>query len=59
MNIKTLGALLGVLLLTGCQAADPLSGEKDRHYPWWDLRFTAPTYMTGWVEMSAVVDINL
>jgi len=58
MTIKTLGALLGVLLLTGCQAADPLSGAKDRHYPWWDLRFTAPSYMTGWVEMSAVVDIN-
>ena len=58
MTLKTLGALLGALLLTGCQAADPLSGAKDRHYPWWDLRFTAPHYMSGRVEMSAVVDIN-
>ena len=58
MTLKALGALLGALLLTGCQAADPLSGAKDRHYPWWDLRFTAPSHMTGWVEASAVVDIN-
>jgi hypothetical protein len=58
MNTKILGAFLCVLLLTGCQAADPLSGAKDPHSPWWDLRFTAPTYMEGWVEAGAVVDIN-
>jgi len=58
MNIRMLGALFGVLLLTGCQAADPLSSAKDPHSPWWDLRFSAPRYMTGWVEASAVVDIN-
>ncbi|MDB5980892.1 MAG: hypothetical protein JWQ69_1907 [Pseudomonas sp.] len=58
MNIKKLAMVLSVLLLSGCQSADPLSGAKDRHHPWWDLRFTAPSYMSGWVEMSAVVDIN-
>ncbi len=58
MNIKKLGIVLGVLLLSGCQTADPLSGANDPHYPWWDLRFTAPSYMSGWVEMGAVVDIN-
>jgi Protein of unknown function (DUF2931) len=58
VNIKTLGIALGALLLGGCQAADPLSGENDPHYPWWDLRFTGPTHMEGWVETSAVVDIN-
>jgi hypothetical protein len=58
MNIKKLGLIFGILLLGGCQAVDPLSGKNDPHYPWWDLRFTAPVYMSGWVEMSAVVDIN-
>jgi Protein of unknown function (DUF2931) len=58
MILRTIGAALCVLLLIGCQASDPLSGAKDRHYPWWDLRFTAPSYMSGWVEVSAVVDIN-
>jgi hypothetical protein len=58
MNIKKLGMVFGILLLTGCQAADPLSGINDPHYPWWDLRFAAPSYMSGRVEMSAVVDIN-
>ncbi|MDB5993515.1 MAG: hypothetical protein JWP42_651 [Pseudomonas sp.] len=58
MTFRTFGVFLGVLLLSGCQAADPLSGVNDPHSPWWDLRFTAPSYMSGWVEVSAVVDIN-
>lgn len=58
MTIKKLGILLGVLLLSGCQTADPLSGTKDPHSPWWDLRFAVPSYMDGRVEISAVVDIK-
>ncbi|MEB0080362.1 hypothetical protein QN406_25380, partial [Pseudomonas sp. MH10out] len=58
MIIRKLVALLGLALIAGCQAADPLSGVNDPHHPWWDLRFSAPYYMTGWVEMGAVVDIN-
>ncbi|WP_416194848.1 DUF2931 family protein [Pseudomonas sp. AB6] len=56
--MKKLWILLGLAMIAGCQAADPLSGVNDPHHPWWDLRFSAPYYMTGWVEMSAVVDIN-
>ncbi|WJV27004.1 MULTISPECIES: DUF2931 family protein [Pseudomonas] len=51
-------ALLGALLLTGCQATDPLSGKNDPKNPWWDLGFTEPNYMKVWVEDSAVEDIN-
>ncbi|WP_297836897.1 DUF2931 family protein, partial [Pseudomonas sp.] len=58
MKLKTIVIVLGSLLLGGCQAADPLSGAKDRHDRWWDLHFTAPDYMPSWVEASAVVDIN-
>ena len=51
-------ALLGALLLTGCQAADPLSGAQDPHLQWWSLGFTEPNYMKVWVDGSAVEDIN-
>jgi len=50
--------LLGTLLLSGCQAANPLSGKTDPKNPWWDLGFTEPNYMKIWVEDSAVEDIN-
>ena len=56
--MRMLVALLGALLLSGCQAADPLSGAQDRHSPWWDLRFTGPNYMEIWVEDSGVEDVN-
>jgi hypothetical protein len=58
MKIKKLAMVFGIFLLGGCQATDPLSGVNDPHYPWWDLRFTAPSYMSGRLETSAVVDIN-
>lgn len=58
MNIKKLGMAFGILLLSGCQTAYPLSGANDPHSPWWDLRFAVPSYMDAKVEMSAVVDIN-
>ncbi|MGY4817472.1 DUF2931 family protein [Pseudomonas chlororaphis subsp. piscium] len=51
-------ALLGTLLLSSCQAADPLSGKNDPKAPWWDLGFTEPYYMKVWVEESAVKDIH-
>ncbi|CAI8837904.1 DUF2931 family protein [Pseudomonas chlororaphis] len=51
-------ALLGALLLTSCQASDPLSGKNDPKNPWWELGFTEPYYMKVWVEDSTVEDIN-
>ncbi|TLX56316.1 hypothetical protein DN824_16280 [Stutzerimonas nosocomialis] len=56
--MKPLITLLGALLLGGCQATDPLSGEKDPKDSQWSLEFTAPIYMTGWVEASLVEDIR-
>lgn len=57
--MKAYLALLGaLLLLTGCQVADPLSAKNDPKDPWWSLEFFGPTYMTGWVEASEVEDIN-
>lgn len=55
--MRVLIALLGVLLLTICQAT-PLSGEHDPKDPWWSLGFTEPYYMKVWVENSAVEDIT-
>ncbi|WMJ02309.1 DUF2931 family protein [Pseudomonas chlororaphis subsp. aurantiaca] len=51
-------ALLGTLLLSGCQATDPLSGKDDPKAPWWQLGFTQPYYMKVWVEDTSVEDIN-
>nr|WP_272889338.1 DUF2931 family protein [Stutzerimonas stutzeri] len=51
-------ALLGVLVLSSCQTADPLSGDKDPKYEWWSLEFFSPLYMVGWVEASLVEDIQ-
>jgi hypothetical protein len=56
--MKPLIALLGFLLLSGCQATDPLSGENDPKDRQWNLQFTGPIYMTGWVEASLVEDIQ-
>jgi hypothetical protein len=58
MVMKPLIALLGVLLLGGCQTPDPLSGENDPKYHQWNLHFTGPVYMSGWVEASLVEDIH-
>jgi len=56
--MKLLIALLGSLLLAGCQTTDPLSGAKDPKDHQWSLEFTAPIYMSGWVEASLVEDIK-
>lgn len=50
--------LIGALLISGCQAAEPLSGQNDLKNPWWSLSFVEPTYMKVWVEDTAVEDIN-
>ena len=50
--------LIGCVLISGCQAMDPLSGKQDPHAPWWGLGFTEPDYMKVWVEDSAVIDIH-
>ncbi|MDT4817667.1 hypothetical protein FQZ97_507500 [compost metagenome] len=54
--MRSLLALLGLLLVSGCQAMDPLSGARDNHSPWWSLGFAQPNYMKVWVEDSAVID---
>lgn len=50
--------LLGILLIAGCQSADPLLAKNDPRSQWWDLNFVEPLYMKVWVEDSAVEDIN-
>ncbi|MHC8401712.1 DUF2931 family protein [Pseudomonas sp. MDT1-17] len=50
--------LLAILLIAGCQSADPLSAKNDPRSQWWDLNFVEPLYMKIWVEDSAVEDIN-
>jgi hypothetical protein len=55
--MKYLFILLITLLVSACQS-DPLSGDNDPKSSQWSLEFTAPTYMTGWVEDSWVEDIN-
>jgi hypothetical protein len=56
--IKPFVALTGAIFISGCQTADPLSGERDPKNPWWSLEFAAPIYMTGWVEASVVDDVQ-
>ena len=56
--MKQLITILCVLLITGCQATDPLSAKNDPKSEWWELAFTEPDYMKVWVEDSAVEDIN-
>jgi len=50
--------LFSVLLLAGCQTADPLLAENDPKDRWWSLEFIGPNYMTGWVEASLVEDVQ-
>jgi len=50
--------MLCILLVTGCQIAEPLSAKNDPKSEWWELAFTEPDYMKVWVENSSVQDIN-
>lgn len=56
--MKPFIAVLMAIFLSGCQFQDPLSGERDPRSRWWSLEFTAPIYMTGWVEDSVVEDVQ-
>ncbi|MBH3427952.1 DUF2931 family protein [Pseudomonas alkylphenolica] len=55
---SVLMGLLALLLISGCQALDPLSGEHDAHAQWWSIDFHGPDYMKGWVENSTVEDVD-
>lgn len=50
--------LIGLLLIGGCQANGALTDEQEDHAPWWSIDFQGPPYMIGWVESSAMEDIN-
>jgi hypothetical protein len=56
--MKLIVTLACALFMTGCQSADPLSGENDPKSEWWELAFTEPDYMKVWVEDSSVQDIT-
>lgn len=49
-------ALLGLLLVSGCQATGAVRDEH--HAPWWSIDFQGPSYMIGTVEDSTVEDIQ-
>lgn len=50
--------MLRMLLVSGCQATDPLSGVNDPKSKEWGLAFTEPYYMKARVEDSAIEDIS-
>lgn len=52
--MQRLWALLGMLLVSGCQAA----GSQLPASPWWRTGFTEPAYMKVWVETLDVEDIQ-
>ena len=56
--MKAMIALLGALLVSGCQVGGPETGANDPKSPWWELGFVEPVYMKVWVEDSSVLDIN-
>lgn len=56
--MKMLVALVSIVLISGCQALDPLSGAHDNHSRWWSIDFQGPSYMEGYVENSTVEDVE-
>ena len=50
--------MLCMLLVSGCQATDPLSVKSDPKSEWWELAFIEPDYMKVWVENSSVQDVT-
>lgn len=56
--MRTLWILLGGLLLNGCQASGVTPGRSDPDAVPWKIGFTQPSFMGGWVEESATVDVN-
>jgi hypothetical protein len=51
-------ALMGLLLMSGCQATDPLSGERDPPPLWWSIDFQGSSYVIAEVEERIVEDVN-
>lgn len=56
-QLNVLVLLLGLLMLAACKI-DLLSGANDPKSGTWSVDHHAPSYMQGWVEFSAVEDIN-
>lgn len=56
--MRVLGMLLGMLLVSGCQATNLASPDTELTRKWWSLSFNEPYYMKAWVEDSTVEDIN-
>ena len=56
-RLKICSLLLSLLLLAACKN-DPLDGRNDPKGDAWSLTFHGPSYMQGWVEGTAVEDIN-
>ncbi|RON43898.1 hypothetical protein BK667_28470 [Pseudomonas frederiksbergensis] len=56
--MRAMLALLGAILISGCQSGDPLSAKNDPKSQWWELAFTEPDYMKVWVEDSSVQDVT-
>lgn len=56
--MRKIFALLGMLMLGGCQPLDPLSGANDPKDEAWHISFVQPMHMEVWVEISAVEDIQ-
>ena len=56
--MRLLGLLVGLLLVSGCQAKNLATPETELTRKWWSLSFNEPYYMKAWVEDSAVEDVN-
>lgn len=56
--MKILLALVGLLMMSGCQATGSPPDEQERHHPWWSIDFQGPSYMIGSVENNTVEDIH-
>lgn len=56
--MKAMIALLGALLLAGCQAGDDKFSGNDPKSLSWELVFVEPNYMKVWVEDSTAQDIK-
>ncbi|WP_429532226.1 DUF2931 family protein [Pseudomonas frederiksbergensis] len=56
--MRAMLALLGAILISGCQSGDPLSAKNDPKSQWWELAFIEPNYMNVWMENSSVQDVT-
>ncbi|TPG78305.1 DUF2931 family protein [Pseudomonas arsenicoxydans] len=56
--MRTLRIILGVLLVSGCQASGQPFGRSDPDAGPWALGFVTPYAMDGWVEDAATIDAH-